>query len=491
MTPEDLASKFPTIPPERFESSAETADPPPPYVPITAFWDTNVFTRDSAAPPTGTDVGLAEYVNGNFFSDDTIGAPSWSSHYFRFPSADPQSYHRCEKEWFAIGWRRYLSKEPCQPDGQPLDHFLVESFFYNPLVVGAVHDYFLNDFVYEDYARKLLPLAVTYSAAFIDYFFRNDIEITPPDRVVYGLTGPTGAFQQIKLKAKAALTTGDALTDGEIKLVVVYRPALEDPYQADLETIVPRGDFVSIVVPEQNGIRAIPADTPVELTFDLSNTPLPLLATDVHVQVVYKGAIGGWADAVAVGAKDLSEPTPIDFINTMDYSCLNGNYVVSGSPEAVAEAGTNTSWDIYAHRMENVYVKFSSVASPQLASSSLYDAFLPALGPATYGRTFILIDSTVYFSTNAQIVRLDGRDGDPHLGTYTVLLLADPLINQTAVIDGQETGFYAILRLVRGVPFWYGVYYPNYTYPSGTTCADAVIRSAQPNATGPVAVQFP
>lgn len=483
---------FPTIPSEKFEQAAEPGQEPTPILaPITAFWDANVFTKDSPAPPTSTDVGLAEYVNGNFFSDSTIGAPVGSRHYYRFPSADPQNYYRCEKEWFLVGWRRYLSKAPCPTDGSPLEPSLVESFFYTPVLGAPVHDYLLNDFVYEDYARKLLPLAVGYSAAFINYFFRDDIEITPPDRAVYGLTGPTGAFQQIKLKARASLTTGDALTNGQIHLAIVYRPALEDPYRANLTTLVPRGDFVSIVVPEQNGLRAIPADTPVELTFDLGNTPLPLWATDVRIQVVYKGAIGSWPDAVAVGAKDLSEPTPINFINTMDYSCLNGNYVVSGSPEAVAQAGTNTSWDIYPHRMQNVYVKFSSVAAPQLASSSLYDAFLPALDPATYGRTFILIDSTVYFSTNAQIVRLDGRDGNPHLGTYTVLLLADPLINQTAIIDGQETGIYAGLSLVRGVPYWYGVAYPNTSYPDGTTCSEAAVRNAQPNVTGPVAVQFP
>ena len=35
-------------------------------------------------------------------------------------------------------------------------------------------------------------------------------------------------------------------------------------------------------------------------------------------------------DAVVVGYKDLSEPTPIDLMNLMDYVCLNGQYVVAG-----------------------------------------------------------------------------------------------------------------------------------------------------------------
>ena len=489
MTPPDLPSKFPTIPPEQFLRSAESATPP--YVPITAFWDTNVFTKDSTAAPTGTDVGLAEYTNGNFFSDDTINATG--NHYFRFPSPDPANYSLCidpSPTWLPGVKRKYISRQPCDENGEPLDHFAAASLLYNPNNPNPDR-FFLNDEVYVDYARDLLPRAVGYSAAFIDYFFRDDIEITPPQRVVYGLTAPGGVFQEIKLKAKATTTTGDALTDGQISLVVVYRPALEDPYRANLSAMVQRGEFVSIVVPEKNGLRAIPADTPVELTFDLGNTPLPLLATDVHFQVVYHGAIGTWTNAVAVGAKDLSEPTPIDLINTMDYSCLNGNYVVSGSPEAVALAAGNPSWDIYPHRMANVYVKFSSEASPQLASPTLYDAFLPTLNPATYGRIFILVDSRVYWSSHAQIVSLDGRDGATHLGTYTVLLLASGLINQTDVINGQATGFYAGLSLVRGVPFWYGAYYPNQRYPSGTVCADHVIRSAQPNATGPVAVQFP
>jgi len=166
----------PTIPPEKFLQSAE-----PGLVPVTAFWDTDTFTLTSSAPPSGTDVGLAEYTNGNYFSDDTIDAAY--QHYYRFPSTADSTYSRCAGDAPALSFglkRHYLSRYGCQADDRPVDHFLAESFLGNPSQPDRRY-YFLNDLVYRDYAQALLPRAVGYSAALIDYFFRGQLAVEKVD----------------------------------------------------------------------------------------------------------------------------------------------------------------------------------------------------------------------------------------------------------------------------------------------------------------------
>ncbi len=45
--------------------------------------------------------------------------------------------------------------------------------------------YLLDDDIHEDYAAALVPRAVGYTAAFMDHFFKSQIEISLPDSGVY------------------------------------------------------------------------------------------------------------------------------------------------------------------------------------------------------------------------------------------------------------------------------------------------------------------
>ncbi|MBI5674553.1 MAG: hypothetical protein HZC48_01830 [Nitrospirae bacterium] len=168
------------------------------------------------------------------------------------------------------------------------------------------------------------------------------------------------------------------MTDGNIELVVKYKLASEDPFHSI--PVSTAADFSYIVVPENN-VHSIPKNTTVELNFDLTQNPIPLYAVDVYLQVVYKGTLGNETDAVAVGYKDISEPTPIDIFSNTDWICLYNNWYVAGSPEAIAQVDVNqdgiaygaNEYDVYPHDQKNIYVKVSSVSSPQAASSTNYD----------------------------------------------------------------------------------------------------------------------
>jgi Tol biopolymer transport system component len=154
-------------------------------VPITALWDTDTYTYTSTSPPIGTDVGLAEYTNANFFSDNTINSPQiW--HQFPFPSVNLQDYAICSDQApprsFATR-RWYLSRLSRTPGGvcpqEGPDHFLVASFLPStqPNLISPSSR--MDNRVYEDYARELLPRAVGYSAALINYFFRGQLKVIP------------------------------------------------------------------------------------------------------------------------------------------------------------------------------------------------------------------------------------------------------------------------------------------------------------------------
>ena len=152
-------------------------------VPITALWDTDTYTVTSTNPLTGTDVGLAEYTNANFFSDDTINS-SQPRHQFPFPSVNMQDYVLCADQSppGSLATRRwYISRSACPQDPQqgPIDHFLAGSFLPSPQPTLISPTSQMDSRVYEDYARQLLPRAVGYSAGLLNYFFRGQLKVIP------------------------------------------------------------------------------------------------------------------------------------------------------------------------------------------------------------------------------------------------------------------------------------------------------------------------
>jgi hypothetical protein len=479
-----------SLPSQRFDPSILTLPPNPlAPVPIARILDTERY-RQTGVPEAGLDVGLAEYSNANFFSDDTVFSdlpfPAVSSVVLGDPELDPKTGEQ----------RRYFKKVG---DGELVDHLAVSSAldeFLPESLKGRKKG--LDNNVLHDYATKLFPRAVGYSAGLIDYFFRGDIEITPPDRFVYGITAADGSFTEIRLKARNITTTGEPLSGGTIQLVLTYRQALEDPYRANLGGPVPTSaESTTIVVPVSNNVTTIPSDGPVELVFDLPNSPLPRLITDLYAQVVYKGIFGSETDAVVVGYKDLSEPTPIDVMNMMDYVCLNGQFVVAGSAEAVAAGDLDhdgvielTEPDVFGHGLQNVLVRFSSAQSPEPATDADYSVRMATIEPAQYGRMMVLVEPDFSFSSRYQFVRQDNRDPSTHVGTLTFTTPMRAVKNQLEVVNGQDTTFFSVLSDMRTLPIWFGVPFSNRAYPAGTSCAETALRSATPDLSGPVAMEI-
>jgi hypothetical protein len=154
-----------------------TSEPLAP-VPVARLIDTDKYLGTNAGVLTGLDIGLSEYTNGNFVSGDTrfLG--------FALPSEPDVVTAFLERS--GQGQRRYFPKR--SGEGEPIQHFVAEGTLFKHLLsevgTAAVKGYILDDKVHADYASLLLPRAVGYSAALLDYFFRGrlDVKLTPdPD----------------------------------------------------------------------------------------------------------------------------------------------------------------------------------------------------------------------------------------------------------------------------------------------------------------------
>src|SRR3990167_9026082 len=143
---------------------------------ITRFWDTDVY--DGSSRLTDTSLGLAEYTNANFFSDYTIFAESKDSqdvHYFPIPAESDTNAYLIEQE-AEDGNKDTVYYVKLNSEDYKLAAY---SYFHRwkNLLPYWGWAYCLDDEVHKDYAQKLLPHAVGYSAGLLNYFFRGELEV--------------------------------------------------------------------------------------------------------------------------------------------------------------------------------------------------------------------------------------------------------------------------------------------------------------------------
>jgi hypothetical protein len=197
------------------------------FIPVSSFWDTDQYDGTVGTLPltTGTTVGLAEHTNANFFSDDTVNSPL-ARHQFAFPSTRIEDYSACADNappGSRADRRWYISRRACPADPQqePIDHFLASTFLPSPEPTEIAPSTQLDDRVYEDYARQLLPRAVGYSAGLINYFFRGQLDV---QRVSGGITVTNAS-------AEAMDVYTDSVTGQVIGDISVYYDAPTDTRQ--------------------------------------------------------------------------------------------------------------------------------------------------------------------------------------------------------------------------------------------------------------------
>lgn len=216
-------------------------------------------------------------------------------------------------------------------------------------------------------ADVMVPRAVGYSAGLINYFFRGRLEVTPIDQNVFAVlnqgtphtmqnewprkvSAPTQTFgfDTVRLKVRniseaiVESGTGQSVSQSTggagSRLVAIARYRLNGCYKPDLSGERQRPfsgaavepacgflqrkrsarSFVSVSAPLTVTLGELDSAA-VEKVFDFSADPIPVNATDLFIQVAYRGKLGDEADGIALGIYDSSEPTFVSFWNNTDY----------------------------------------------------------------------------------------------------------------------------------------------------------------------------
>ena len=228
-------------------------------IPIGRIIDTTDPDQVAAVPSAGTNIGMAEYSNSNFLSDGTIFSG------FVFP--------RVESLGTSIKVKG-VTYFPKIAEGELVDHFVAQDHkqnFFLSQKKGRKN--VPNSLVFTDYARKLLPRAVGYSAGFIDYFFRGRMDVVISE----------DQTSETELRVKVRNTTPDEDTMGKTGAIV-----------GALRYILSGQEFFSV-----SDLRQLTLTRDFqELVFNL--VP-PDGAEEAFLTVVYKGQLGLEEEAVMQG----------------------------------------------------------------------------------------------------------------------------------------------------------------------------------------------
>jgi hypothetical protein len=331
----------------------------------------------------------------------------------------------------------------------------------------------LNNLNYREAAKRLIPRAIGYSAGFLNYFFRGSMTIAPPDEGVFavinhspsnpapGGCGTQCGFHKIKLKIKNT-TSGESMGVGALLLVAKYH--LNSCYQDDLSGEIGGPAYTgnschsaeeSIALSDPLAVSQVRRDfSDPALSFTFA-APVPINATDLHLQVVFQGQLGKETDAIAFSTVDINEPSFLIFANHNDYVNVyspNGSYLRTDPYQTAGRFSVH------------VDLRFNQSAPSPIATSTQLD-------PGYYHRLAILTDQA--FLPYWIVEQYVGAQAD----TQEFTLAASE--NQTD-IDNQVFNFPTYVQLRRTTPTTWAYESDDdggaiYWIP-GTTCVDGTTR---------------
>jgi hypothetical protein len=249
---------------------------------------------------------------------------------------------------------------------------------------------------------------------------------------------------------------GTLVVVAKFHLNTCYRPDLSGEFGGSGYVGVGcRSNSESIVVSNPKSVTSVDrvfSSEPLVFTFSAA-TPIPINATDLYLQVVYRGALGQEKDAIAVATIDLSEPTYLTFGNHWDYRPY---YNSDGS---FAKITPDEPGSAYSVQLE---VRFNPSQKDPTASS-------PQLDPGQFHRLAVLTDKAILeYTIYEKFIRFRSV-GD----TQTVSVKTT--VNQTDV-NGLTVNAppYAKLRLISPTDWEYEPDVEGSTlyWSGGTACLD-------------------
>jgi hypothetical protein len=293
----------------------------------------------------------------------------------------------------------------------------VPAYGFGDVSIAVNRAFTINEYNYSGARGFLIERAANYGAGLLNHFFRGRIEISLPQQGVYSALDhsvPLSAgFKKIKLKLRNATPdirspTGaevQSMRSGKLRAVVRYytNPCYESDLSGELnDSLVPySGCSVATYLSGPAGISvSVPIDMPevptndTEYEFDFSASPVPINVRDVLLQVVFEGTLGSELNAVAVGSRNISEPTYLTIFNNSDYFAINGTFHkpsdIRSDPDLIRYVDFNNDGIIDV----NIDPETMFGVNFQIAGQALTDA--GALDATRYFRVALLADARSY-----------------------------------------------------------------------------------------------
>ncbi|GAB6908967.1 hypothetical protein JCM12296A_48070 [Desulfosarcina cetonica] len=313
-----------TVDPSIFNMAVSDTSAPSP---ISALWDHNEYLPNGSNLPDGSNrtIGLAEYTNANFWTEDTDDN-------YPHPQMEETNYdgdvwlhaEEIDAEDGKIDHRIYFSKTL----GDPVTHFVAAAYYYYQLYMQnapeVTYAFLLDERCHQDYAEKLIPRAIGYSTALLDYFFRGRLEVSACPYF------QDNVLSWMKLNLTNTTETEDAMLDGDFSLVFKYTPINGNPDGSE-----------DIIVHSKQNVHCdqLLFNESMDVYFQASQT-IPIECWDsVTCTLVFQGTLGAENDAI-VGK--VFHPGKILFNEEWDKG-ITGNHDWVPTPEGTnIDNGTST-----------------------------------------------------------------------------------------------------------------------------------------------------
>jgi hypothetical protein len=284
------------------------------------YFDTGYYRTHQDQPVSGNAIGLAEYVNSNFFTEyQRLGTSGqvWP-HVYPHPNLDDTYYYDKELETIfeyrhlvgflpPLFYSAYIGRDSSDPE-RSIRHLGRVGFFhkYNLDSTTAI---FLDEACHIDYLDKLVPKAVAYSAGLLEFLFRGDIDFA------LDLADYTIDITNNSTKAM----------NGDFELYYDTNKGFRERIPGTMALAIPPGETVTTGLP----FTSLPRDLGIEKVFT----------------VTFSGALG-LAEGVVTGRTAKLAPwefgsgTYVEY-EEIDFTGGSENYFSSGP-------GTGTNTRIYS-----------------------------------------------------------------------------------------------------------------------------------------------
>lgn len=307
---------------------------------LTNYWDTDTV-NGNVSPPDGTNIGLAEYTNGNFFSQYTMFAPEYpypakgvDTEKKSLPIPDP--FHpgtEVKREY-------WMKKATATTDSYRLTGVDFSTFVLEPLYIDGIEKVEtlppMDKYVFLDYAKLLVPRAIGYSADLIDYFFRGRLDIQVDGLKYAEDSSITEANIRVRNQTPSQLP-GQAIEpieNGALDLAYGFIPANGSTKEYRLVkgvyTISNAGDLINS--------EYVPITAPLNI---------PAGARDITFTVVFRGKLGGEPDAVAAKVYNFNNSRIAYFYQPNGQPNTSNIFTISpdgSNPYQVTNASVTNPW---------------------------------------------------------------------------------------------------------------------------------------------------